>query len=208
VFRPSGSGALISKEQAQALCTPEHPAIETAAGTRATGPSYTVGKQAMNELWIIIPAGILLIWRFTAIATKGRRAVQWWNRGVQAVEQGDYDAAERALRRCVRLSPISAPARRLYARALISRGKIREAEHQVRMATQLEPRNGEGFLDLGFFLSACAPERNEEAVEALEKAVALAPNLRGVIARDERLRALHELPRFQALVENKARNQA
>jgi len=162
----------------------------------------------MNEFWIIIPAGILLIWRFAAMATKGRRAVRWWNRGIQAIEQADYDSAEQALRRCVRLSPISAPARRLYARALMSHGKIREAEHEVRMATQLEPRNADGFLDLGFFLSACAPERNEEAVEALEKAVALAPNLRGVIAQDERLRPLHELPRFQALVENEARNQA
>ena len=130
--------------------------------------------------------------------TMGRRLTGLWDSGLQAFERRAFDDARRAFARIVSLTPSSAAPRRMLARTLVALEQEDEAEQQFRMAAALEPRNGDGQLELGVFLAVHRPALAEEAADAIEQALSLAPELRDVVAtwrlppqvlRNARLRA-------------------
>lgn len=108
-----------------------------------------------------------------------------------SLEAGDHDAAEHELRRLVRSQPLWTPARRMLARVQLERGKLAEAEEQWRAATQFEPRNGEAYADLGWFL-AVYTDRRDEALAAFTKALQYAPGLREHLASADSLQPVRE----------------
>ena len=128
------------------------------------------------------------------------RLKHWWRKGQAALEVHDFVAAEVALRECVRLAPIYAPVRRVLGRVLAHRHKLQEAEEHLRMGAELEPRNPAGHLDLGLFLAMTNPERIEEAIDALAKAVECDPDLRGALSNEARLMHLRQHKRFRELL--------
>ena len=156
------------------------------------------------DYWILYIAALLLIaGRIGYMWWRPRRIRRIWERGVAALEQGDYAAAEGALRTCTKIEPTFSPARRLLARAQVKQHKLDEAEEQLQMASKFEPKNAEAHAELGLFLARYTRNREEEAVEALRTAVTLAPGLREHLRRaqgverllhHERLRTALELP--------------
>lgn len=132
---------------------------------------------------------------------RGRFATQL-KRGADALQSGDTAEAESAFRACVRLAPTSAPIRLALGSVLARGHKFRDAEEQLRMAAQLEPRQPRGHLELGFFLALCAPDRPDDAVAAFDEAIRYAPELRAGLAKDPRLTALRQYPSFRELLNN------
>lgn len=148
---------------------------------------------------------LLVFGRWIAVRQRGNRFVHWWKKGTAAYDASNWAAAEAALRECVRLEPIAAPARRMLGATLARRNKLAEAEEQLRAGAELEPRNAGGYLDLGFFLASYAPDRLEEAIAAFTKAVECSPQARTILAAETRLNsAVRNHPKFRLLVEQKA----
>ncbi len=152
------------------------------------------------ELVILSALAVLMVWRMGDMFTRGSRARNAYRRGIEALEAQDWAAAEEAFRRVVRLEPIAAVPRRLLARVLVRSGQFEDAEEQLRAATAFEPRNPDGYAELGYFLALQGEKRAEEAIAAFEQAVAHAPRLREQLAREDALGPLRNHPRFQRLV--------
>ncbi|MBI5092143.1 MAG: tetratricopeptide repeat protein [Candidatus Hydrogenedentes bacterium] len=154
----------------------------------------------MNEYLGIALAVVLMAGGLAAKWSTGYRARKAWRLGCEAFEAEDLSGAERQFRRCVKLVPIWTVTRRMLGRALARQGRFGEAEEQFRFAAQLEPRNGEGYLDLGFFLASCPPNRPDEALEMFSKALEYTPSLREALAGAEQLGPLREDSRFLELL--------
>lgn len=137
------------------------------------------------------------MWYF---ASRRRRIVGKWKEGVAAFERGDMETAAKALRVCLRDAPTWVPARRLLGRALVAAHRIDEAEKELRLAAELEPRNPDGHLDFAIFLAQFAPNRPDEAIDSLVRAVEHGPMLRDRLANLEPLAPLRDHPRFQSLL--------
>ncbi|MBN2308873.1 MAG: hypothetical protein JXR94_07890 [Candidatus Hydrogenedentes bacterium] len=151
--------------------------------------------------WTVITIGVvLMVGRLIQVWSRGHRARGRWQRAVEACEKGDLAAAEADLRKVVGLMPIWAPARRVLGATLAGRGRFAEAEEQFRMAAQLEPRNGTAHWDLGMFLASCPPQRPEEAIEAFERAIEFAPDLRQTLGQFDQLAPLRAFERFRGLL--------
>lgn len=141
-------------------------------------------------LYIITLAIIAL--RIGYMWWRPRRIRRIWERGLAALEQGDYAAAEGDLRTCTKIEPTFSPARRMLARAQVKQHKLDEAEEQLQMASKFEPKNAEAHAELGLFLARYTRGREEEAIDALRKAVTLAPGLREHLRRAQGVeRLLH-----------------
>lgn len=117
-----------------------------------------------------------------------------------ALQAQDYETAERHLRQCAKRAPLAVPIRATFGGVLARNGKLEEAEEQMKLAAELQPRNAEGHLMLGVFYASTFPDRQEDAFTALERAVELDPNVRGKIAQHDGLDTVRSSPRFQALV--------
>ena len=142
----------------------------------------------------------IIVARLSYVWTGGKRARKTWERAMAALEAGDHESAEAQLERLVRAQPLWTPARRMLARVRIERGKLDEAEEQLRAASQFEPRNGEIYADLGWFLAVCT-DRRDEALTAFRTALEHAPGLREHLATADSLQSvLREDPRFQELL--------
>jgi len=133
--------------------------------------------------------------------TMGRRVTALWESGAAAFERQAFDEAQRAFARVVKLSPSSAAPRRMLGRTLVALNRPNEAEPQFRLAADLEPRNGEGRLELGVFLALHRPGLADEAFAAIEQAFALDPNLRTAMASWPLPPRLREHPRLRALLD-------
>ena len=141
--------------------------------------------------WALFGAvAVIVIARLSFMWSGGKRARKTWDRAMAAFQAGEYEAAEEQLQRLVRKQPLWTPARRMLARVQIERQKFVEAEEQLLAATQFEPRNGEAYADLGWFLAVCT-DRRDEALAAFRKALEHAPGLR------EHLAAAHSLQTVQ-----------
>jgi Flp pilus assembly protein TadD len=125
-----------------------------------------------------------------------------WLQAQDAVHDGNWVAAEARLRECVKMTPIAGSVHRLLGVVLARRGKIAEAEERIRFGAELEPKNPQGFLELGFFLHAFAPDRKEEAIDAFASALKNAPNLRETLSNEPRLESLRECERFKKLLQS------
>lgn len=151
--------------------------------------------------WVLgtIAVGLLAA-RWLDMSTRGKRARKAWDAGMQALEAGEMADAETAFRRVVRLMPAWGPAKRMLGRVLSWKGDYAEAEGLLRMASQLEPRDPAGLVDLGMFLALCPPQRPEEAIQSFERAVELAPDLRKRLAETGELDALRHHDQFLTLI--------
>lgn len=122
-----------------------------------------------------------------------------WLEGIEAHRRNDFEAVHRLFTYIVKKQPGWAAARRMLARGLAGTGAVAEAEREFRFAVELEPANAENYLDLAVFLANLPANRHKEAVDCLETAVVLSPELGGQLAKIPQLRALHTDPRFQSL---------
>ncbi|MBM3290835.1 MAG: hypothetical protein FJY92_11855 [Candidatus Hydrogenedentes bacterium] len=146
-----------------------------------------------------IMGAILCACVLAAFAWQRRRVRAAWTRGMAAYEQRDFDAVREAFGFVVKKNPGWASARRMLARGLAGLGNHAEAERELRLAAQLEPRNAEGHLDLAVFLASLERARHEEAVSCIETALSVAPDMRAAVATLPQLRSLHAHPRFRDL---------
>lgn len=122
-----------------------------------------------------------------------------WKRGMEAYERKDFGEARTAFGYVVKKHPGWAMARRMFARGLAGLGQHAEAEQELRLAAQLEPRNAEGHIDLAIFLASLPRECHDEALACIETALDVAPNMRTALATLPQLRILHSHPRFRVL---------
>lgn len=149
---------------------------------------------ASTVFGICICASILLAYVFQ------RRWIRAaWKRGMDAYERSDFTEARDAFRYVVKKYPGWAMARRMLARGLAGLGNHKEAEQELRLAAQLEPRNAEGHLDLAIFLASLSRERHEEAVASIETALNVEPGMRQAVASSPQLRALHSSRKFRTI---------
>ena len=143
---------------------------------------------------------VLLITFSGVISAAAQDGLSHYNNGISEYRAGNMEAAESALRKCVRLAPASAHLRRMLGRILANRKQLDEAEESFRFATQLEPRVSGHLLDFGSFLAAFRPERLDEALDVFRKAVELDPEARRTLAELPHLAYLRNHPRFRALI--------
>ena len=144
---------------------------------------------------------LIIALRSVYMQWKRRRFAMLLRAGAEAVKNKDFACAESAFRGCVRLAPTSAQIRLALGAVLAQRQKFKEAEEQLRLAAQLEPRKPLGHLELGFFLALFAPDRADDAVAAFAEAVKCAPKVRESLAKDPRLAGLRQDPEFQKILE-------
>jgi Flp pilus assembly protein TadD len=144
---------------------------------------------------------LILVLRSVYMQWKRRRFAALLQEGAEAFKNKDSAGAGSAFRQCVRFAPTSAQVRLALGAVLAHRQKFKEAEEQLRLAAQLEPRKPLGHLELGFFLALCAPDRPDEAVAAFGEAVKCAPQVREGLAKDPRLAGLRQHAEFQKLLE-------
>lgn len=145
-------------------------------------------------LGILVCSAIVL-----AFAMKRRWIQQAWKRGMDAFHRNEFAEARNAFRYIVKKNPGWASARRMLARGLAGLGEHVEAEKELRFATQLEPRNPAGHIDLAVLLVSMSHERDDEALSCLETALEVSPDVRRALATLPQLRALHGNARFRDL---------
>jgi len=143
---------------------------------------------------------VLIAGKFAAGRYHMRRTHMAWETGIRAYESGELEAAAEAFGRCVKFAPIWVVARRMLGRTLMHMERTEEAEEQYRFATQLEPRNGESYLDYACFLATLDAARHDEALDMLELGVEYAPDAREKLHAIPSLAPLMNTERFQALV--------
>jgi len=134
-----------------------------------------------------------------AFVYQRRRVRGAWRRGMEAYARQDFAEVRQAFRYVVKKYPGWAMARRMLAKGLAALGDHAQAEQELRLAAQLEPRNADGHIDLAIFLASLARDRHEEAVACIETALAVAPDMRAAVAASPQLRPLHTLPKFRAI---------
>lgn len=112
------------------------------------------------------------------------------------LERDDPAAAERVLSRLVRMEPKNAEHQRLLARAMRRQGRFEPALARLRQATVLDRNNINSWLDLIGLLMEM--RRHDEADQALERAVALFPDMEKL--REGQAMALKRREGFDAAV--------
>lgn len=128
------------------------------------------------------------------------RLTRAWETGMQAFQAGDLESAQTAFGRCVKWAPIWVLGRRMFGRTLAALDRHKEAEEQFDFAVQLEPRNGESYIDFAAYLATRGPDRMDDAIEMLAKGLELAPNYADEIRRAPGLAALRNDQRIQTLL--------
>lgn len=88
--------------------------------------------------------------------------------------QNKFEAAEKELRRAVKLAPDSAEVHHQLGSTLYRRGVYAAAATALRRALELDPANGATYVILGEALNQMA--ESEQALEALENAVRIQPD--------------------------------
>ncbi|NJL73388.1 MAG: hypothetical protein HC888_18580 [Candidatus Competibacteraceae bacterium] len=81
-------------------------------------------------------------------------------------------------------------ARRALGAVLAQQDRLDEAERELKMAAELQPRKPGGHLDLALFYARYQPDRAEDTIRALKEAIVHAPQLREDILKTR------ALPRF------------
>jgi Flp pilus assembly protein TadD len=77
---------------------------------------------------------------------------------------GDAANAEAAFRQCVRLWPSYSPFHEALGNALALAGQKDEAERELRLASDLEPKRAEAHLKLCYFYAFSTTDRGRDAL--------------------------------------------
>lgn len=154
----------------------------------------------MNQafLGLILLFGIIGL-RWAAGFWRMQSVKRHFTAGQQAITENRLGDAEREFRVCVKRLPMSAQFRRVLGGILARNGNLKEAEEQLRMGAELEPRNPGGHLDLGFFFAVHVPERADAALDAIANALSCEPKLREKLATQPALQHLRSHRRFAEL---------
>lgn len=154
----------------------------------------------MEKIIGIVLLLTLVLGRFAYSQWRMRKLKARWEEANHAINAGDFDEAEAPLRACIKMMPIWLPAHRLLAVVLYRQGHMAQAEQAFRFAADLEPRNPQGHLELGYFYATADRSRLEDALSAFEEAVSHDPKVREVLRQDKRLDWLQGEARFNALI--------
>lgn len=126
--------------------------------------------------------GIQLGFRYLSVY----RTKKAWAQAQADLERGDLASAERGIARCVKLMPLWLHPRFLLGAILARQGKLKEAEEQLKLAQALQPREPEGFIELGIFYVTEA-DRVPEGIEAFRDALACGDGVWETIENEPRL---------------------
>jgi Flp pilus assembly protein TadD len=151
---------------------------------------------------ILVLAGVLALFAMRGLQArlKFQRIRNRFAEGTEALTQDRPADAEALFRECVRLSPATSSLHRMLGRALAAQGRFDEAARSMETAAYLEPKNADARLEHGLMLAHCGPDQAEAAATALEKAVALKPELRAVLRDASQLAAIRDHPAVAAVV--------
>lgn len=128
------------------------------------------------------------------------RVQRAWEGARADLDARAYDAAEGKLATCVRLLPTWIPARFTLGAVLAAQGKLAEAEAQLKLARDLEPRQPEGHIELGIYYLTAA-KQPAAGVAALREAITLKPDVIQRINTDPRLAAFRDTEDFTRLTD-------
>lgn len=123
-----------------------------------------------------------------------------WEGACADLDARAYADAESKLATCVRLLPTWIPARFTLGAVLAAQGKLAEAEAQLKLARDLEPREPDGYIELAIYYLTAA-KRPAEGVATLREAIALAPETVQRIRLDPRFAAFRDTEDFARLTD-------
>ncbi len=152
----------------------------------------------MNEAVtvLLLIAGVLAVRGLISLG-RNYRLKKNWMRASEALKENDLDTAAVALRRCISLMPLWVMARGTLGVILARQNKLEEAEEQLKLAAELQPRRPEGFVELGLFYALHFDTRDDDAVGAFARAIENAPELAQQLRQDPRLARLRAHARFE-----------
>lgn len=147
--------------------------------------------------------GVLLLFGLVGIQAGMRywtvhRTRRSWHLAQEHMSRGDFGEAEQALARCIKLMPLWTQARMLYGAVLAQQGKLDDAEENLRMAAELEPKQADGHIELGIFYVTAAG-RIDEGLAAFRQALACDERARYRIDTEPRLRDFRESDAYAQL---------
>ena len=154
----------------------------------------------MNQLWLgLLVVGGLVLVQVLSRLLRDLRLKRHWRHSQEALQTGDLVRAQAALKKCVALMPLWTPPRVLLGVVRARQGDLSGGEAHLKLAAEFHPRQPEGYLQLGLFYASFCPEREDDAINALSKAVEYAPELRESLAHEPRLARLRRHPRFKEI---------
>lgn len=154
------------------------------------------------EILIGVVAVALLVFGVGENWSRGYRARKSFQAGIAAFERGDAAAACAAFERTIALEPLWGPARRILARLYANESRFADAEKQLSLACEFEPRNAEALLDLAYFHARYGgAEGPAKAVDAVRKAIAIAPRILETHRESHEVAALRSSPALREFFE-------
>ena len=155
----------------------------------------------MDRLWLgLLVVGGLVMVRVLSHTLHDLRLKRHWKQSQEALQADDLPRAEAALKKCVALMPLWTPPRVLLGVVRARQGDLPGGEAHLKLAAEFHPRQPEGYLQLGLYYATFCPEREDDAINALRKAIEYAPELRERLAHEPRLARLRHHPRFQEML--------
>ena len=121
-----------------------------------------------------------------------------WEEAQAAMARHDFESAATSLDKTIKLMPLWTHARMIYGVVLSELGRLPEAEEQLKMAADLQPKEADGHIELGIFYVTTA-NRPEEGITALRVALACDEKARYRIETEPRLRDFRDGPHYAQL---------
>lgn len=121
-----------------------------------------------------------------------------WSEAQDHMTRGDFEEAEMALAKCVKLMPLWIQPRMLYGSVLSRLNKLEQAEEHLKLAAELQPKEADGYIELAIFYITVA-ERTEDGIEALRHALEKDPQARHRIDTEPRLRDFRDTDGYAQL---------
>ena len=121
-----------------------------------------------------------------------------WSAAQEHMTRGDFEEAEVALAKCVKLMPLWIQPRVLYGSVLSRLNKLESAEEQLKLAAQLQPKDAGGYIELAIFYITVA-DKMEDGIAALNQALKYDPQARYRIDTEPRLRDFREQDAYAQL---------
>lgn len=172
------SEGLMADEALQSL---EIPAEDMARDAQLDALFEQLGRQD-NQAWPVIQAQIWRVWRRSGSASMDLLL----RRGMEKIEEKDYDTALVFLDDLVRLAPEFAEGWNQRATAHFLKGDYGRSMRDIEVVLTLEPRHFGALSGLGIILDRTGNAKG--AVEAYRRALALHPNLEGAQRGVDRLK--------------------